>query len=71
MDYRIYAVNGLLESFSRQQVGPDRGRASAATKHPNLSPGIAQALHHQAPERTSPTRYENFRCIHLRALFPW
>ena len=41
MDYRIYAVNGLLESFSRQQIGPDRARASAATKHLNLSPGIA------------------------------
>jgi hypothetical protein len=69
MDYRIYAVNGLLDSFSRQQVGLDRAGASAATKHPNLSPRIAQALHHQAPERTSPARYENFRYIHLRALF--
>jgi hypothetical protein len=69
MDYRIYAVNGLLESFSCQQIGPYRASVSTATKHPNLSPGIAQALHHQTPERTSPARYENFRYIHLRALF--
>ncbi len=59
VDYRAYAIHGLLQPLPREQVPPDRAGVPAVAEYPRAGSGSTQTVHYQPAERARPTRNQN------------